>query len=495
MKKYIALFLAIVSITVLICSCGQTVEPVETQTDTNGEIITTTTTEKQTTTKSNDGETTNSKNTTTDKSLETTSLSINKTTSNTHGIKIGYSLISTEATFIETPSRVIISKGANGRISYYSKADGEIYTFCFDPLCNHNSKNCFTYKFKFNYFIQPVYSEYNQRLYLPRQDCLYSSKFDGTDIRLEVALGEYGLNLEKNLNGGDSIKYVQAYDNYIYFSYPTVKNTNATDSASHHELYRYNVDTKKLENLFESTGYESHSFQSYFLSYDKIFFSDITNDGIVFFSANTDMTGLRETKVDRKISSKLSTVDSVFDGEKFYMTMLEETDSQSMAYIVSFDPEKEEIEKIYSANLIYKDTNGITQTINWMTIKAVTDKYIYFTTNEEPFLIGKYKKKAGDSYVYLTDHTMYRIKKDGTDKVLVFEGVTSKDPKNASYSISEMYISNDKIIAQIYKCEYSAPIILPTGFESQNWRTTQFVTFDIAPDGSFVNMHELELDE
>ena len=494
MKKFIALFFSIILIVIIICSCSKNTKPIETETDENSEIITTAS--NQTTTKNGDRETTNSENTTTSKSLETTSSSGSETNlPNTHGIKTGYSLISPDAVFVETPSRVIVSKGINGRISYYSKADGGLYTFCFDPLCDHKSRSCFTRKFNFNYFIQPVYSEYSGRLYLPRKDCLYSSKFDGTDIRLEIALGEHGKDLEKTSNGGDDIKYVQSYDNYIYFSYPTVKSANENDIESHHELYRYNVDTKKLENLFENTGYESHSFQSYFLSYDKIFFSDITDDGIVFYSADMDMTGLRETKMDRKISSKLSTVDSVFDGEKFYMTMLEETDSQSMAYIVSFDPEKEEIEKIYSTNLIYKDTNGITQTINWMTIKAVTDKYIYFTANEEPFLIGKYKNKNGDSYVYLTDHTMYRINKDGTDKVLVFEGVTSKDPKNASYSISEMYISNDKIIAQIYKCEYSAPIILPTGFESQKWRTTQFVTFDIAPDGSFVNMHELVLDE
>jgi hypothetical protein len=43
--------------------------------------------------------------------------------------------------FIDLPSRIIY-EGTNGIIYYYSKADGNAYVYCFDPLCEHTDGYC-----------------------------------------------------------------------------------------------------------------------------------------------------------------------------------------------------------------------------------------------------------------------------------------------------------------------------------------------------------------
>ena len=488
MKKITALILSIITLAVIICSCGKNTKPIETETDENGDIITTTTTKEQATTKSTSMETTS-----------TTKKSDEFEFPEGHYIKTGYKKTTLlGSAFLETPSRIILTRGPNRHLCYYSKADDGFYTFCFDPLCEHNTINCFSRKFDFGYLTQPVYAEYNNRLYLPFLDCLYSSKFDGTDIRLEFALGDYGKELGKRVNGSEEIKCMQTYDNYVYFTFPVAVYDDSNDFAVkyYHQLYRYNLDTKKLENLFENVGYNNKgSFRAFYLSSGKIFFSDVTNEGMQLFSANIDMTNCHPINIEAKYAMLFENEGVIFDGRRFFSVINSETDDgQEVQYIVAFDPETEKMEIIYTSQIISKQINGQNYNLGHFNINAITEEYIYFSVNEDMFLIGKYKTRDGYGYSYNTYHTTYRIKKDGTDKILVFEGVTNKDPKVTSYSLEEFYFSDSKVIAQLYAYTYSTPVIMPDGSETGDWQKSKFVTFDIAPDGSFVNMHELKLD-
>ena len=407
MKKILSLLLAIISLTVIICSCGQPVKPVGTETDTNGEIITTTTTKEQATTKVTSKETTG-KATETTKNTETTKKNDKFEFPEDHYIKTGYKLTAQLApVFVETPSRVILSCGINGQINYYSNADGGLYTFCYDPLCDHGNTNCVASRFSFSYLSQPAYLGYSNRVYLPYKDCLYSSKFDGSDLKLELALGDHGKEFDPMDHSEEAIIYVQTYDNYIYFTFPSIieiKNYNGTGRTVkelHYSLYRFNIDTKNVENLFENVGYTTgKNFKSFYISKNNIYFSDVTDDGRKTFSANLDMTGLRELNLETKYSNMLANEYVIFDGDKFYSMVSENTDNNNKTgYIISFDPETEKIETVYACSIKTETQNGIKLSLGHFKLNAVTDEYIYFSVDENPFLVGKYKTKSGDSYI------------------------------------------------------------------------------------------------
>lgn len=82
-----------------------------------------------------------------------------------------------------------------------------------------------------------------------------------------------------------------------------------------------------------------------------------------------------------------------------------------------------------------------------------------------------------------------------TEKTVVFEGVSSWDPREKSYEIYDMYIMGDKVIASIIEDQNDGVKVLAPGVEGANWQHIRVAIFDIAPDGSFINMHELVLDE
>ena len=489
MKKILSLLLTIISLTVVICSCGQVINPVETQTDSNGEIITTTTA-KQTTSKSTEKETTS----TIQKSIETTKKNDSTEFPEDHYVKIGYPV---RYKYIETPTRVIIPIR---EFTYYSKLDNERYYFCFDPLCDHNRMSCVACIF--GGAQDGVYSSYTNRLYVERRDTLYSMKFDGSDIKIEVSFGDVGsdisqLHFDKGPNA--RIMNLQIYDNYLYFIYPTFSQEEwlGTGYIAFWSLFRYNLKTKKLENLSENVGHVSTYFQDFILTKNKIYFYDLDEDGdVYFFSANLDFTEINKTSLNK--NDYFDKDFMIYDGEKLYSMYVEYKNGETSSVlptvesyqIVCFNPETETVlgvseKSYYSA----EKSSGI------MTLYAVTDDYIYYTVSE-PFYIGTKHTKSGDRAVYNHRHTIYRMNKDGSDKKVVFEGVTSKDPKVTSYEINELYIleGGKKAIALVSADQYSTPIIMPNGYESANWQRSVYASFDIDDNGNFVNMHELELD-
>ena len=491
MKKITALILSIVTLAVIICSCGKNTKPIETETDENGEIITTATTKEQATTKNTGKETTS----TTKNNTETTKKDDKNEFPEDHYIKTGYPL---DNKYVETPTRVIMPAI---ELTYYSKLDDERYYFCFDPLCDHSKLSCVACIFR--HTRGSVYSPYTNRLYMIREDTLFSMNFDGSDVKIEISLGDVGSDITKLAIGHGAsgrMTNLQQYDNYLYFIFPTTIEQNDSDYGYMfiRSLFRYDLNTNKLENLFEKSNYVSNYFNSFVLSKEKIYFEDLNENGDArLFSANLDMTDMKE--VDISVGDRLDSYYMIYDGEKFYSILKDYKKGEQTGalptpesyQIVCFDPETEIItevsEKSYSSG-----QNGA----GMMTLYAVTDEYIYYTV-ADPFYIGTKHTKSGDRSVYNHSHTLYRMKKDGSEKKVVFEGVTSKDPKVISYGISELYILEDgkKAIALVETAQYSTPRIMPDGSEYANWQGSFYASFDIDDNGNFVNMHELVLDE
>ncbi len=111
--------------------------------------------------------------------------------------------------FIDLPSRIIYEDEYNGMLYYYSKADGNAYAYCYDPLCEHNYGDCMANPdMRFNawyiFFI-------NNRFYYPTKDGkVISFSFDGTDKKIEYD-GEY----EEFKNSGNCWGHCMSAGNYI----------------------------------------------------------------------------------------------------------------------------------------------------------------------------------------------------------------------------------------------------------------------------------------
>ena len=494
MKKITALILSIITLAVIICSCGKNTKPIETETDENGEIITTTTTKEQATTKNTSKETTS----TTQKNGETTKKSDEFEFPEDHYIDTGYP---SNIRYIETPTRVIIPRL---EFTYYSKLDDERYYFCFDPLCDHSVQSC-----PVNIFYcsdECIFSPYTNRLYMERYDTLFSMKFDGSDIRMEISFGDVGSDITKDpvRSSGTygQISCLQQYDNYLYFVYPTSIKKDNSDSElqSFWSLFRYDLKTKKLENLSENVGYESSYLSAFTLTKNKIIFSDMTeNRGVRLFSANLDMTDIKE--IDTGKYENLAISQRIYDGEKLYIEHAEYKKSENTGanlttesyQIIGFDPDTYEITEVSEKSYMLVSDNKTAK--GRIEIYAITDEFIYYTIWDS-FLIGTLKTKYGEQPTYNFRHTLYRMKKDGSDEQVIFEGLTSKDPKVISYSIGELYLMDGgtKAIAKVMQYQYSTPRIMPDGSEYANWQGSFYASFDIDDNGNFVNMHELALD-
>ena len=120
-------------------------------------------------------------------------------------------------TFIELPSRILFSHYLNsgkwvgdryqidsGRyLSYYSKADGEVYINCFDPLCEHEDCSANGGAMGPNSFF------IRNRFYMliNYEGQMLSFNFDGTDTKVEYVLEDDSLAWKSN-----NI----AYDKYIF---------------------------------------------------------------------------------------------------------------------------------------------------------------------------------------------------------------------------------------------------------------------------------------
>lgn len=270
--------------------------------------------------------------------------------------------------------------------------DNERYYFCFDPLCDHNRTSCVACIFGSTK--ESVYSPYTNRLYAVRIDTIFSMNFDGSDIKLEFSFDDIGSDITKpavRQGIGGRITSLQQYDNYLYFLYPAYvqKEELYIGYDIFWSLYRYDLKTRKLENLSENVGHQSNYLNDYILTKNKIYFYDLDIDGeMYFFSANLDLTDIKKTSLDK--DDYFDKDFMIYDGENLYSMYVEYKEEKFPSglpipeyyQIVSFNPETETVLGVSEKSYYSAEKSSGT-----MTLYAVTDDYIYYTVSD-PFYIG-----------------------------------------------------------------------------------------------------------
>ncbi len=319
---------------------------------------------------------------------------------------------------INLPSRIVFEASIDDGPSltyYYSKADGNAYVYCYDPLCDHTKYTCLGKPQKAHTgwsFNDTVFV--NNRFYLiDNYGKIYSFAFDGTDKKLEY---DAGYMAHKSVWGGPI-----AYGPYIYI--------NSEAEESPHTL-RYNVETKKMEDLTEKTG--NYIYTHYI--YNGIIYGNGDNDILLdgFYKADIDLNTIdpiEEIFIAQHAGSVL--VGSVYKER--------ENLSQTREQIgISFYDMKTGERRI-----VTKEDLGLDY---YPVFIAATDEYFYFYRRNSSSYIGtaifnQSGKEVERQVKKLNDGKIYRMNKDGTNIVCVYD--------NPQYELNRnVLIYDDKIVMQ-----------------------------------------------
>ena len=212
---------------------------------------------------------------------------------------------------VEGKSRILLFHG--GTLWYYSKVDGESYNFCFDPLCRHSLKNdfCISRLFSNHLYMTEgcVYSEKYDRFYFTRGQNIYSTSFDASDLKLEYSFGENG-KIDRSLKSADLIEYntnlscLRIHGDYLFF-------IRANDDTGTWQIVRYNIVTKKAE---EMTASEGEWITSYEIADDYIYFKTLKDNMIKLFTTDFDFKELKEVDDSLNITATNAHVEVYYDG-------------------------------------------------------------------------------------------------------------------------------------------------------------------------------------
>lgn len=155
---------------------------------------------------------------------------------------------------VETRSKVILAGNYFGvGTSYYSKADGEVYAFCFDPFCDHSldlrvDSHCvarMTSTVNHHTMGQSMFY-LNSRIYFVYWGSIYSCSEFATDVRVELELEHFDTRADyaaKLKRGGNSLIFddLAGYGNYLFFKY--------IDPDGTVSWYRYDVVKRQKKRM------------------------------------------------------------------------------------------------------------------------------------------------------------------------------------------------------------------------------------------------------
>lgn len=262
---------------------------------------------------------------------------------------------------------------------YYSKADGELYYFCFDPFCDHThkSQNCIARKIAFNGDAMGAHMFYlNSRVYFFNMGSLYSCSEFATDLRLELELAHFS-SIEdyafKENRGGASylFKECAGYGNYLFFDY-----IEPDGSVS---WYRYDVvkrQKKKMNDdlhaLEEKLGYtlvkngmtDGHI---YFYAYDE-------NEKFVGgYVSDFDLENIVKTEEKNEIYRMFYTANGIYCADYTGYRKPSEISVRSSFDIVLLKPDGK-------VEMIVKDAYGKMKSSN-IILSYINDDYIYYHNN------------------------------------------------------------------------------------------------------------------
>ena len=316
---------------------------------------------------------------------------------------------------LEIPSRIFFSnqiETTEKRFYYYSKADGNAYVYCFDPLCDHTDYTCLgnptsTLPYVGFFDVNSVHFINNRFYCVHSYGTIYSFAFDGTDKKLE-----YDAKYYTDVWGGG-----MAYGPYIYI--------DSTAEEDPH-IWRYNVETKEMEDLTEKTG--NYVYPHFFYNGMLYGYGDKTVD--TFFKADLDFNTVEE------ISPSIIPMD-VCSGNIFVgiATKARESVAEAVKKIgISFyDLETGE------QRIVTKEELGLDF---YPAFIAATDEHFYFYNPKMTYL-GTYTVNLGGKELTREKSkgsgTLYRMNRDGTNIVCVYD--------NPEYDLGlEAIIYDDKIV-------------------------------------------------
>ena len=340
---------------------------------------------------------------------------------------------------------------ANRELRYFDIEREELYLTCQDPACDHtDDTTCisllFGYARTYSSYVQNfVYCEYNGRFYIPRGQQLFSYKADGSDLTLEYSFGDIGA-LSKPTYLNNYFFQFTAYENYIYFVY-----------GNDDRLYRYNVDTKTLE-----TVYEDYSYNFYVITEGGLLAECCRYEGTTIveeYIVMADADGKNAKKIEafdmNKASNFINT--AIYHNGIYYGSMSDGTDQNS--HIAAFDPKTGNIKTIATCTGYYR-----------VNLLAVTDEMIYFNESDlmsrEVWCVpisGGEPKLSFSALSYHTGHEVYTPPYEREN--------------DETFHLADIYfLSEDKVIIGGMDYEY-VPMYIA----------------DVKEDGTFTNIRRVPL--
>ena len=267
MKKLISLFIALSMLILALSSCGQQAAP--------SASVTVPSESAPTEAATSDGASSSSEPTGEPAPSESATTEPTETTGGTNiddpkeFVPTGYSFSPDTGmtTFVETNSKIIFLgvysvAGNKAGVYYYSKAAGEFYPFCFDPLCQHQriwdgekyiGTTCVARMLEVingartDTLNPPLYI--NGRIYFTFFDEIWSCNEYATDIRIDVSFSK----LPSDFTRTDARKRVNGNITYfpIFISGGNSIYLEHLDADGVVRNYRLDTETRKLHDLSE----------------------------------------------------------------------------------------------------------------------------------------------------------------------------------------------------------------------------------------------------
>ena len=353
-------------------------------------------------------------------------------------------------TFIELPSRILFSHYLNsgkwvgdryqidsGRyLSYYSKADGEVYINCFDPLCEHEDCSANGGAMGPNSFF------IRNRFYMliNYEGQMLSFNFDGTDTKVEYVLEDDSLAWKSN-----NI----AYDKYIFIQ------TLLSNGEKH--TFRYDVETKAMEDLTGKTG---NYIEPWFV-YNGIIYG-YNADGL---SIKTDLDLSYEEETEYLYGKAF--YDLVSGHRLIGVAYGDESNADgftSYIGIQTYDM-KTGTETLISNETIGKEVSQILY---------ADENYYYFLADDQIY-IGK-SRSNHDMYNNYGGK-IYRVNRDGTNCICIYD--------NKGMTFNSMIVYEDTVIV-------SASEIGVHGGIAQTWANGMYIG-EINEDGTIDSLEWVEV--
>lgn len=451
--KLISILLLFCMAVPIVAACGVVKPPVENTTTGGVQILETTAHTEETTLPETSGKTETTENTDIHGTEETTVAETAQTITLLPTVNPLKTAPDTSYRKITTlvPYEDGIAVIANRELRYLDIEREELFLACQDPTCDHtDSQTCISAIFGYSrtyssYFQNFVYCEHNGRFYIPRGQKIFSYKADGTDLTLEYSFGDIGA-LSKPTYLNNYFFQFTAYENYIYFVY-------GNDDA----LYRYNVDTKTLE-----TVYEDYSCNFYVITEGGLLAECCHYEGttmVEHYIVMADADGKNAKKLDildmAKARSFVAT--AVYHDGVYYGSMSDGTDENS--HIVAFDPKTGNIKTLATCAGYYR-----------VNILAVTDDMIYFNESElmsqQVWCVstsGGTPKAAFSPLLYHVGHEVYTP--------------PHEKENSETFHLADIYfLSEDKVIIGGMDFEY-VPMYIA----------------DVKGDGTFTNIRRVPL--